>query len=151
MPPTSPTAVAVARRLLARAAETGAAGNAVRDPVAAGEWISRALADSLSRWFGPYGYHALLTRALTHARDAHPALAAVRVRSHSDPTLDGLADVAIAHGNSTTTEAFAAVLSSVIELLGRLIGEDMAVNLVEQAVPPWATQADGIDTEESQL
>ena len=149
MPSTSPNALAVARRLLARAGETGDAGNAFRDPVAAGEWVSRSLADSLSRWFGPYGYHALLTRALAQARDAHPVLAAVQVRSSSDPTLDGLADAAMTHGIDTIPDAIAAVLSAVIELLGRLIGEDMAVNLVEHAVPASLRQTDRTDNEES--
>ena len=150
MAPTSANALVVAHRLLARAGEARDVGNSVGDPVAAGESVSRSLADSLSRWFGPYGYHALLTRALTHARAANPALAAVRVRSHSDPTLDGLAELATAHGINTTTEAIAAVLSAVIELLGRLIGDDMAVNLVEQAVPTSAPEAHRTDNEESQ-
>ena len=150
MAPTSPNALAVARRLLARAGEHRDAGDSLADPVAAGERVSRSLAESLSRWFGPYGYHAILTRALAEARDAHPALTAVRVRSSSDPTLDGLADAAMMHGTNTIPEAITAVLSAVIELLGRVIGEDMAVHLVEQAVPSSVPRADRIDNEESQ-
>ena len=125
-------------------------GNATPDPVAAGEWVSRALADSLSRWFGPYGYHTLLTRALAQVREAHPAVAAIHVRSPSDPTLAGLAEAAAAHGTSTITDGITAVISAVIELLGRLIGEDMAVTLVEQAMLVSAPRVEKIEHEESQ-
>ena len=149
MPPTSPTALAAARRVLAQASEMRGPGDAGRDPVAVGEWVSRVLADTLLRWFGPYGYYTLLTRALAQAREAHPAVAAIEVRGPSDPTLTGLADAAAAHGTSTIADGIAAIISAVIELLGQLTGEDMAVTLVEQAVLNSAPRVERIQSEES--
>lgn len=134
MHPTSPASRAVAERLLALAGAPNDAQPATPDPVVGAERVERALAATLSRWFGPYGYHALLTRALAAARPAHPALAEVRVRSPADPTLDGLSDAARAYGGQEALAGFTSVLAAVTELLGRLIGEDMAVHLMEQAV-----------------
>jgi hypothetical protein len=142
MPPTSPAACALARRLLARAGTPTDAGHAPREPVAAAEWVARALAAELSRWLGPYGYHTLLARALADALHAHPALAAVRVRAPSDPTLEGLADAARTHGSDAVADAAAGLLAGVVDLLGRLIGEDMAAGLLERAVPVPNTTLD---------
>ena len=148
MPPTSPAARALAHRLLGQAgalagSESGGseAPNAA-DPVAALEWVCRHLGDELSRWFGPYGFHALLTRALAKARVDQPPLAAVRVRSSPDAYLDGLGDAVQGYGVHPATEAFAALLAAFIDLLGRLIGEDLAVNLVSQATMLSAPDVD---------
>ena len=143
MPPESPTVQALARRLLERAGTT-AAGSGAPDPVAAAELVTRALAAELSRWFGPYAYHALLMRALARARVDHPVLAAVRVRAQLEPDLDGLADGARTHGADAMTEGVVTVLTTLVQLLGRVIGEDMAVRLVDQAAPGAAPGA--IDT-----
>jgi hypothetical protein len=118
--------------------------------VADAEQAARHLVDALTRWFGPYGYHALLTRALVEARGAHPVLGAVIVRSPLEPLLDGLADGARGHGNAAMTTAVTTVLATVIDLLGRLIGEDMALHLVEQSLPAVAPDAARLtDTEEA--
>ena len=148
MPRTSSPARAAAQRLLARARTPAEGGSGPGDPIAAAEWVGRALAAELPRWFGPYGYHALLARALAEVVRTNSALAAVRVRGPSDPTLEGLADAARAHGDAAA-EGAAAVLARVIELLGRLIGEDMAVNLVEQAVASTAPNVERVANEES--
>ena len=134
MQPISPASRAVAQRLLAMASTSSDARDESLDPVAGADRVGRALATTLSRWFGPYGYHALLSRALAVARQTHPALAQVRVRGPADPTLEGLSDAARAHGQQESVAAFTSVLAAVTELLGRLIGEDMAVQLMEQAV-----------------
>lgn len=137
-----PTAQLLARRMLERAG-SASDGREAPDPVTAAEAVSRTLAAELSRRFGPYGYHALLSRALVRARVDHPVLAAVRIRAELEPALDGLVDGAQAHGVEAVTEGMAAVLTNVIELLGRVIGEDMAVSLVNQAIP--ATTRDDVD------
>jgi hypothetical protein len=139
----TPRAQNVARRLFTnpgRSATPEGDGRAddTAQTVAAAEQAARLLGDALSRWFGPYGYHALLTRALVEARGAHPVLAAVSVRSPLEPFLDGLVEGARAHGNRAMTTGVTTVLATVIDLLGRLIGEDMALYLVEQSVPAVA-------------
>ncbi|GJG85519.1 hypothetical protein tb265_07000 [Gemmatimonadetes bacterium T265] len=117
MSPPSPAADAVAHRLLAGAVAPAR--------------VLDTMGETLARWFGPYGYHALLTRALVQARAAHPALAAVRVRAPLTPVLDGLPDAAHAHGGPAVTAGVAAVIAGVADLLGRVIGDDMTRHLLE--------------------
>lgn len=139
MPPPSPAATAVARRLLARAAApasdgsetSGASHDPLDDRVAVAVLALARVAEILARWFGPHGYHALLTRALAQARAAHPALAAVRICAPLTPLLDGLPEAAQAHGASVVTAGVAAVIAGVVDLLGRVIGDDMARHLLE--------------------
>ena len=142
MPPQSSAARTVAQRLIARAdppTVPGGEGVSADVPraaaqVAAADRVCRVVADELSRWFGQYGVHALLTRALAEARASHPALATVRVRAPGEPCLEGLADAERAHGAGATSEGVTALLAALIDLLGRLIGEDMAVNLVSEVM-----------------
>ena len=132
----SPAADALVRRLLA------AAGVRIADAseppadtaVAAAERASAEMADALARWFGPYGYHALITRALADARATHPALDGVHVRGPQVPVLDGLSEVAAQYGVDAMTDGVATVLSALIGLLGRVIGEEMALMLVERSM-----------------
>jgi hypothetical protein len=137
MPPNSQLAYAVARRLLASPdgpTEARGSEGAAADPVAAVERAIEALSRELSRWFGPFGYHALLTRALTDARADSPSLATLRVHSALDPRLLGLREAAQTHGADVALEGVATLLAALITLLGRLIGEDLAVNLVSNAM-----------------
>lgn len=104
----------------------------------------RAMGSTLTRWFGPYGYHALLARALADSRSTHPALEAVSVRGPTDPRLEGIANAAARYGAAATVDAMIDVAASVIELLGRLIGEDMAAKLIDAVVPELRNAADSI-------
>jgi hypothetical protein len=142
----TPRAQNVARRLftnpgLSATTDADRGSDDTVQTVAAAEQAARRLGDGLSRWFGPFGYHALLTRALVEAQGAHPVLGAVVVRSALEPFLDGLADGAQAHGIAAMTYGVTAVLATVIDLLGRLIGEDMALHLVEQSMAGVAPDA----------
>jgi hypothetical protein len=145
----------VARRLVTNSGPSPTTGgdrgsDDTAQAIAAAERAARQLGDALTRWFGPYGYHALLTRALVEARGAHPVLGAVVVRSPLEPFLDGLVDGARAHGNAAMTNGVTTVLATVIDLLGRLIGEDMALHLVEQSLPAVASDGARLtDTEEA--
>lgn len=137
MPPNSPTAWVVARRLLAPAGAPSSPTSEARDasdPATTADRLLQVLAEELSRWFGPYGYHALLARALAETRDRHPVLAVVRIRSATEPWLAGLPEAAQLHGADAVTEGVATLLTALIDLLGRVIGEDLAVNLVSRAM-----------------
>jgi hypothetical protein len=128
-----------------RARDTGA-----HDPVTLAERTAAALADTLTRMFGPYGYHALLTRALGQARAAIPALPAladVHVRATLTPQLDGVADAARTHGPEALTAGITVLLAAVVGLLGRVVGEQMALQLLERSMhspdgPPNPTGRD---------
>jgi hypothetical protein len=119
----APIARDTAQRLIAREAAT--AGSAAEDPAAA-ERALRRLIGELAEWFGPFGTHALLARALAHARAEHPALAGVTVGVPSAPAVQGLVDGPQLPG------AAADLLAWVVELLGRLIGDDLATGLIER-------------------
>ena len=87
---------------------------------------------TLARWLGPDGCHALFTRALTQARADHPALEQVYLRARSEPYLDGVAESIAAHGDASTADALESALTRVVELLGRLIGDEMTARLIDQ-------------------
>jgi hypothetical protein len=134
-PPQSRTAQELARRLLARDAPVKDAPDAVA--ARTGQVCGRVSA-SLSRWFGIDGTNALFARALVQAQTDHPALANVRYSRKSAICLEGVAESVRIHGADAAADGVAAILTALIELLGRLIGEDIAMRLVEQSVPAAA-------------
>ena len=123
----------VALRLLTRSESTGL-GEGILDSASGAEEAFRLLAIELSRWFGFYGYHALLTRALVEARREHPVLASIKVRSTTEPWFEPFSVADGTHNVDATIEAWVALLTGLLDLLGRLIGEDLAVKLVSQAM-----------------
>lgn len=89
---------------------------------------------ALSRWVGSDGCHALFTRALTQGRASHPALATIQLRARSDPYVEGVEETTMAHSDAVAAAALQAMLAFLIELLGRLIGDDMAMKLIERSL-----------------
>jgi hypothetical protein len=142
MAPNSPAARRVALRLLANGRAPGTAASERPDPVAATDEMFRRLAGELTRWFGPFGYHALFSRALAEARSHHPALDNVRIHSANEPSLEGLAESIARYGTDAVTEGIIAMLMAFIDLLIRLIGEDMALKLLDQPAPLGGPEAD---------
>jgi hypothetical protein len=92
------------------------------------------LYNELSRWVGSDGCHALFTRALAQTRTDHPALGQIQLHARSDPYVDSVAESIMAHGDPATAAGLEALLVHLIELLGRLIGDDMAMKLIERSV-----------------
>ena len=121
----------IARRLIdSRRQERTGADTAARAAASACDHLYRELA----RWVGVDGCHALFTRALTQARVEHPALTQIQLHARSDPYVDGLAATIMAYGDAATAEALASMLVRLLELLGRLIGDDMATKLVGRSM-----------------
>jgi hypothetical protein len=89
----------------------------------------------LTRWIGSDGYRALVDRALEQARGGHPALAGLQCQTGD---VQGVAAIMREHGAAEVREGILALVALLIELLSRVIGEEMAVRLVEQA---WAGSA----------
>ena len=73
------------------------------------------------------------------AQADYPALANVRYSPQSAVCLERLAESARIHGADAAADGVAAILTALIELLGRLIGPDIAMRLVEQSVPADAS------------
>lgn len=128
MPPETRNVRELTRRLVAReAAKSDAPESALIALRSACERTYRELA----RWLGPTGSHTLLTRAVAEAREEHPVLREIRV-GHEESVLHGLTGVVEAHGAAAVTAALEAVLVTLLSLLGRLVGDDVAARLVEQ-------------------
>jgi hypothetical protein len=87
----------------------------------------------LSRWFGPFGSTALLTRALARAQAHHNALASISVSTDDPSALVGCAESVRTHGVAAFTDAMVGFLAALADLIGRLIGNDLATNLLEQS------------------
>ena len=92
------------------------------------------LYQDLSRWIGFDGCHALFTRALTQAREDHPLLRTIQLFPRSSPYVLGVTETLVQHGSVKIADALEATLVILIDLLGRLIGEDMTTNLIERGL-----------------
>jgi hypothetical protein len=86
----------------------------------------------LSRWVGSDGCHALFLRALAEARKEYPALGHIKLRAGAEPYIGGVAETVVAYGDSATAKALESMLVHLVELLGRLIGDDIAAKLIER-------------------
>jgi hypothetical protein len=73
---------------------------------------------------------ALLARAFARTEEAHPILKALHRRDGDSVRIDGIAASVGAHGIEAVTAAIEALLTAVIDILTRLIGEDMATRLI---------------------
>ena len=97
----------------------------------AGAVLQRVSAD-LSRYIGSDGCHALLVRAHAQSKSAHAPLKSISILAPPDLSLHGLPESIQKHGAPETAVALEATLVALIELLVRLIGEELAMKLVEQ-------------------
>ena len=125
----------VARDLARRLIDSESAGQA-QDPASADAAAAVAACDRLYRdlsdWLGRDGCHALFTRSLAETRISFPILEQVSLSPRSRRYVEGAASVIMEHGNAATTSALEAMMGALIELLVRLIGEDMAIKLIGQ-------------------
>jgi hypothetical protein len=142
-----PTPTQIARLLIKHRRSEQAGISPARAAAAACDHLYR----ELSRWVGSDGCHALFTRALAEVRIQHPALESVQLHARSDPYTDGVAEAIIAHGDPATAAGLEALLVRLIEILGRLIGEDMSTILIERSLAalPRGNRAAGAAREEA--
>ena len=117
------------RRLVARAVLKSAGPDGAA--LAAQAACERTYRD-LARFLGQTGAQALLTRALALALVEYPFLKEIRLGRRSEPGLDGITGIVQVHGVPAVAAGLEAVLETLLGLLGRLIGDDMAAQLVEQ-------------------
>ena len=118
----------IVRRLINSRRSEGADGDSSAS-AAAGDHLYR----ELSRWVGPDGCHALFARALAEARREYTPLGQIQLRAGTDPYIGGVAETVAAHADAPTGKALEAMLVHLVELLGRLIGDDMATKLIERS------------------
>ncbi len=139
VPPHLSPARQITGRLIDHSRTLAASGPYFAHPPAAA--LDRLYLD-LARWVGSDGCHALFTRALAEARTKHPILDTIELHPRSTPYLDGVAESVEQHGARETDDALEVMLLIVVEVLGRLIGDEMATILIERGLPESVDDAD---------
>ncbi len=132
--PRNPVGAPAAARALARTLldGEGQTHGSLHDSVGALERATVRVRDGLSRWFGAFGSQTILSRSLAAARRQHAVLADVTI---GVPTvLEGLEAAVKVHGGPAAEEAVIATIVALAALLGRLLGDDLAISLLEQCV-----------------
>ena len=124
----SPSATEVARRHWARAAGDT---NTLEEVAAAATRTCTQLQAGLARWVGTEGYRALIDRALLLARAEHPALGSLSCHGEDQPVTTAAVR---AHSAAEVRDGMVALVAALVDLLSRIIGEEIAVELVNQAV-----------------
>lgn len=104
------------------------------EPVSGSEALEtrcRQVTANLREALGPDGCSALLTRALAECETKHPVLKHVRGPDEREIQLDGVAAAVAQHGLGTVEAGVGALFASLLGILERLIGEDMALRLID--------------------
>jgi hypothetical protein len=132
--PRSPDSVRTARRLLATDAPP--AGEDTPAAIAAAlQQTCLRVCGNLRDSFGADGCNALFARALARAEAQHPTLRDLRRADHDTIHLEGVAGTAALHGIVPVSAAIEGLLAALIDILSRLIGEDMATQLIDHEAP----------------
>ena len=136
-----PSSVLLARRLLAYdtaagTTEPGIAAVGLRKTCAR---VSGALRNAL----GADGCNALLVRALTRTEAQHPLIADLRRTSEGNISFDGLVKSVDDHGVAPVTAAIEALLAALIDILVRLVGEEMTIRLTAADAAPHSSTNGG--------
>lgn len=93
------------------------------------------MTDALRESIGDAGSDALLARAFARTERAHPSLKDLRRPGDDGIRLDGIAASAEVHGIEPVTAAIETLIAAVIDILNRLIGEDMTLQLFDYDEP----------------
>jgi hypothetical protein len=129
MPSEVPTARQLVLRLVPR--ELTDASDAV---FAAARDACESVSVDFTRWVGVGGYDALISRALSEARAAYPALALIHHEVGAEPQIVGIPECLERHGADVAARALLGLLETIFALLGRLIGDDLVAALVERSM-----------------
>lgn len=125
----SPAALDMARLLLAREV---AGLDAPAEVGAAMQRVCTRISENLRGSVGDDGYEALLNRVLAPAAAEHPALLEMRRDTGRGIHLDDVAASIEGHGVPAVSAALEAMLASMIDVLGGLIGPDMVMNVLDR-------------------
>jgi hypothetical protein len=136
----TPTAVAIRLWEAAAATSTGAPGASV-----VVDTVLVRVEEGLRRWIGAEGYAALLSRAVDQLLPAHPALAGIADLGVRTTT----AHVVVPGDDEAGRHAILALLCMMMQHLGGIIGDNMAVRLFEQTITPSQRGVAGVEPNES--
>lgn len=128
-----PPETSIERELMRRLVTHERAPDDAAGAAAAAHAACDRMCRELSRLVGIEGSIALMSRALSEARAQHPVLAEVHIDDQSNVALGGVSEIIKAHGGADVARALEFFLESLIGLLGRLIGYDLAATFVERS------------------
>ncbi len=97
--------------------------------------VAEELYISLSRWIGRDGCHALFVRARAQTLRSHPPLLFMELRAGAGPYVENVAETIAEFGEPATAAAIEELLAATIALLSRLVGDEIARNLIERSLP----------------
>ena len=138
----SDSSLQIARRLLAREGSEG--GRAPKDVSVALQRTVVKVSESLRGSIGDAGCQALLARALTQLEGAHPALTSMRRISESVIYPEGVAASVETHGAAPVTAAVEVFIAVLVDVLARLIGDDMAQQVIDHD-PTKSPRRNGVE------
>lgn len=127
----SPTSRQIARHLLTRDVSQP-------DPAMIGAALQRTcvrVSENLRDAMGEAGRNALIARALARTEADHPALKSIAGPGGDGIQLNGVAASVDKHGVAEVTAAIEGLFAAIVDLLVRLIGEDMAIRIIDTDVP----------------
>lgn len=127
MPPSSQE---IARWLLALERAPGASKGQEAATASQLQQLCTRVTGNLADTMGGDGCTALLARALARTERAHPVLTSIRRISNGDIVLDSVAAGVESHGLAAATSGLEALFAALTDILGRLIGEDMALRVM---------------------
>ena len=131
---THASARALAGEILAREIDGSRTATAA---AGAAERVFQRLADNLVRWIGTDGSQALFTRARAIAQTRSEALRVVPPPARSALFLDALAANTEPHDVASVMGGAVTILEALIELLSRLVGEELALKLLTECGTSW--------------
>ena len=125
----SSSAIELARRMIARDSAHANAAEA-RDVAVALQRTCRRMCEALRDSLGDDGCNALLARALARTEPYHPALKLIRRQDERGIHLDGVVAAVETTSSAQATAAVEALVGALMDVLGKLIGEDMAIRIM---------------------
>jgi hypothetical protein len=128
--PASSSALEASRRLWAR--ERAEAGSA-EDLARAAERLCGGIRVVLVRWIGTEGFHVLAKRALEEVRPGRPALTAM---TWEDSAPGSIARALQLHDPAAMEDAIVTLVATMMDLLSRVLGEPLAMGLIENGWAP---------------
>jgi hypothetical protein len=126
-----PELAEIARRVLGR--EAGESASPERVAIGAANACEQ-LTQHFSRLIGRTGMRLLFDRSVLLARHEYPWLPR-GANGLDDDACSALADALAQHDPGTATAAFVAVWATVVELLGRFIGDALVARLLTELWP----------------
>lgn len=135
------SSVQLARRLLACDTPPG-----TTDPEVVAVGLRKTCArisNALRNTLGNDGCSALLARALARTEGQHPLIADLRQSGEGHISFDGLVASVDEHGIGPVSAAIEAMLAALVDILVRLVGEDMTIRLTTADAAPQSISNEG--------